>query len=84
MKNKAITDIMLGSDLYVPYMPQDLTAKIDQMIASGKAAALNLNSVSSIVKIVTETGAVQNNDFIKWKTTYYASESLPALPFFIE
>ncbi|MNC36830.1 hypothetical protein D3C75_853730 [compost metagenome] len=84
MKNKAITDIMLSSNLYVPYMPQDLTAKIDQMISSGKAAALNLNSVSSIVKIVTETGAVQNNDFIKWKTNYYANESLPALPFFIE
>ncbi|SDG23337.1 hypothetical protein SAMN04488542_13063 [Fontibacillus panacisegetis] len=84
LKNKAIADIMLGSNLYVSYMPQDLTAKIDQMISSGKATALNLNSVSSIVKVVTETGAVQGNDFIKWKPTYYASESLPALPFFTE
>ncbi|MNI73545.1 hypothetical protein D3C73_1295600 [compost metagenome] len=65
-------------------MPQDLTAKIDYMISSGKATALNLNSVSSIVKVVTETGAVQGNDFIKWKPTYYAGESLPALPFFTE
>ncbi|MNP18704.1 hypothetical protein D3C76_1111960 [compost metagenome] len=84
LKNKAIADIMLGSNLYVSYMPQDLTAKIDQMISSGKATALNLNSVSSIVKVVTETGAVQGNDFIKWKPTYYAGESLPALPFFTE
>ncbi|MNW53668.1 hypothetical protein D3C74_312350 [compost metagenome] len=84
LKNKAISDIMLSSNLYVSYMPQDLTAKIDHMISSGKASALNLNSVSSIVKIVTETGAVQSSDFIKWKSTYYANESLPELPFFSE
>lgn len=84
LKNKAISDIMLSNNLYVSYMPQDLTAKIDQMIASGKAEALNLNSVYGIAQIVTETGAVQNRDFIKWKSTYYANEPLPNLPFFTE
>lgn len=84
LKNKAIADIMLSHNLYVSYMPQDLTAKIDQMIASGKAEALNLSTVYGIAQIVTETGAVNNRDFIKWKSTYYADEFLPNLPFFTE
>ncbi|MEF2964387.1 hypothetical protein V3851_00975 [Paenibacillus sp. M1] len=83
-KNKAVTDIMLNGKLYVSYLPQDMTAKIDQMINSGKASALKLNSVASIVKILTETEAVQSKEFIKWRSTYYASELLPLLPFFGE
>lgn len=83
-KNKAVTDMMLESKLFTAYQPQDLTAKIDQMINSGKASALKLQSVSSIVKIVTETEAVQSKEFLKWKSTYYASEQLPELPFFTE
>ncbi|WP_334077106.1 hypothetical protein [Paenibacillus sanfengchensis] len=81
-KNKAVSDMMQNSRLYVSYLPQDMTAKIDQMIASGKASALKLNSVSSIVKILTETEAVQSKEFMKWKATYYKSEILPELPFF--
>lgn len=83
-KNKAVSDIMLENKLFTAYQPQDLTAKIDQMINSGKASALKLHSVSSIVKIVTETEAVQSKEFMKWKSTYYASEQLPELPFFTE
>lgn len=83
-KNKAVSDIMQNSRLYVSYHPQDMTAKIDQMIASGKASALKLNSVSSIVKILTETEAVQSKEFKKWRATYYKSELLPELPFFME
>lgn len=84
VKNKAVTDIMNTDNLFVSYLPQDMTAKIDQMIYSGKASSLNLHTVSSIVKILTETEAVQSREFIKWKSTYYASEKLPALPFFVE
>ncbi|WP_068785229.1 hypothetical protein [Paenibacillus phocaensis] len=84
VKNKAITDMMVNEQLYVSYLPQDMTAKIDQLIASGKADALNLSSVTSIVKVLTETDAVKNKEFAKWKSTYYASESLPELPFFTE
>lgn len=84
VKNKAITDMMVNEQLYVSYLPQDLTAKIDQLIESGKADALKLTSVASIVKVLTETDAVKNKEFTKWKSTYYASESLPELPFFTE
>lgn len=84
VKNKAITDMMVNDQLYVSYLPQDLTAKIDQLIGSGKADALKLTSVASIVKVLTETDAVKNKEFVKWKSTYYASESLPELPFFAE
>lgn len=83
-KNKAVADMMQNGKLYVSYLPQDMTAKIDQMISSGKASALNLNSVTSIVKILTETEAVQTKEFTKWKSTYYTSERLPELPMFEE
>ncbi|MGG6309623.1 hypothetical protein [Paenibacillus macerans] len=84
VKNKAVTDLMVKDNIYVTYLPQDLTAKIDQMIESGKAEVLQLNSVASIVKVLTETEAVKNKEFTKWKSTYYGSESLPELPFFME
>ncbi|GIO36966.1 hypothetical protein J41TS12_18270 [Paenibacillus antibioticophila] len=83
LKNKAVSDVMLSSKLYVSYQPQDMTAKIDQMINSGKAASLGLSNVSAIVKVLTETEAVQDQEYDKWKTVYYASEHLPALPFFL-
>jgi hypothetical protein len=84
VKNKAVTDMMVNEQLYVSYLPQDFTAKIDQLISSGKADALKLNSIGSIVKILIETDAVKSKEFVKWKSTYYASESLPELPFFAE
>jgi len=83
-KNKAVADIMLKDKMYENYLPQDMTAKIDQMITSGKASSLNLNSVLSVVKILTETEAIQENEFLKWKPAFYKSESLPELPFFFE
>ncbi|MCT2196219.1 hypothetical protein M3G15_13835 [Paenibacillus sp. p3-SID1389] len=84
VKNKAVTDMMVNEQLYVSYLPQDFTAKIDQLISSGKADALKLNSIGSIVKVLIETDAVKSKEFVKWKSTYYASESLPELPFFAE
>lgn len=84
VKNKMVTDIMTNDKLFVSYLPQDLTAKIDQMIQSGKAKSLKLDSVSAIVKVLTETEAVKGKEFSKWKSAYYSSESLPELPFFTE
>lgn len=84
VKNKAVADMMVNEQLYVSYLPQDFTAKIDQLISSGKANALKLNSIGSIVKVLIETDAVKSKEFVKLKSTYYASETLPALPFFAE
>lgn len=84
IKNKAVTDIMLKNTLFVSYLPQDMTAKIDQMIKSGKAESLKLENITSIVKILTETDAIQKQEFVKWRNTYYVGEFLPTLPFFVE
>ncbi|MNJ48060.1 hypothetical protein D3C77_432420 [compost metagenome] len=84
VKNKIVSDMMASSNLYVSYLPQDMTAKIDQMIDSGKASSMKLNSVTSIVKVLMDTDAVQGKEFIRWKSTYYASEFIPELPFFSE
>ncbi|AZK47147.1 hypothetical protein [Paenibacillus lentus] len=84
VKNKIVSDIMTSSNLYVSYLPQDMTAKIDQMIDSGKASSMKLNSLVSIVNVLMDTEAVQGKEFLRWKSTYYASESIPELPFFTE
>lgn len=84
VKNKAVADMMQSEKRYEAYLPQDMTAKIDQMIKSGRAKALNLKTVSSIVKIVTETEAVKGDEFSRFKSSYYASELLPELPIFTE
>ncbi|MNJ41195.1 hypothetical protein D3C77_361130 [compost metagenome] len=76
--------MMANSNLYVSYLPQDMTAKIDQMIDSGKASSMKLNSVTSIVKVLMDTEAVQGKEFLRWKSTYYASEFIPELPIFSE
>lgn len=84
IKNKGVTDIMLKDKLFVSYLPQDMTAKIDQMINSGKADSLKLETIRSIVEVLTETEAIQKKEFVKWRNTYYTNESIPTLPFFIE
>ncbi|GAA0135583.1 hypothetical protein YSY43_24230 [Paenibacillus sp. YSY-4.3] len=84
VKNKIVSDLMASSNLYVSYLPQDMTAKIDQMIDSGKAGSMKLNSVTSIVNVLIDTEAVQGKEFLKWKSTYYATEFLPEVPFFSE
>lgn len=84
IKNKGVTDIMLKDKLFVSYLPQDMTAKIDQMINSGKAESLKLETILSIVEVLTETDAIQKQEFVKWRSKYYTNEVTPALPFFIE
>ncbi|WP_110932462.1 hypothetical protein [Paenibacillus bouchesdurhonensis] len=84
VKNKIVSDMMANSNLYVSYLPQDMTAKIDQMIDSGKASSMKLNSITSIVKVLMDTEAVQGKEFLRWKSTYYATEFIPELPFFSE
>ncbi|GIP58161.1 hypothetical protein J15TS10_19750 [Paenibacillus woosongensis] len=84
VKNKIVSDLMVSSNLYVSYLPQDMTAKIDQMIDSGKAGSMKLNSVNSIVNVLMDTEAVQGKEFLKWKSAYYATEFLPEVPFFSE
>lgn len=84
LKNASIADMMLNRGIYAGYDPQDITAKIDDMIYSGTASSLKLNDVQSSVTLLISTGAVQEQDFIKWREQYYGKETMPQLPFFYE
>ncbi|ETT44130.1 MULTISPECIES: hypothetical protein [unclassified Paenibacillus] len=84
LKNASIADMMLNRGIYAGYDPQDITAKIDDMIYSGTASSLKLNNIQSSVTLLISTGAVQEQDFIKWREQYYGKEIMPQLPFFYE
>ncbi|MBT2288620.1 hypothetical protein J7E73_05610 [Paenibacillus albidus] len=84
LKNVSIADMMLNREIYAGYDPQDVTAKIDDLIYSGTASSLKLTDVQSAVTLLISTGAVQEQDFIKWRDQYYGKETMPQLPFFLE
>lgn len=84
LKNSFIADIMLNRGIFAGFDPQDITAKIDDMIHSGTASALNLSDVQSAVSLLISTGAVQEQDFTKWREQFYSRETIPQLPFFFE
>lgn len=84
LKNATISDMMLNRKIYAGYDPQDLTAKIDDMIYSGTASSLKLTDIQSCLNLLVSTGAVQEQDFIKWREEYYPKELIPQLPFFFE
>lgn len=84
LKNASIAELMVKRGIYAGYDPQDITAKIDDMIYSGTASSLSLKDVQSSVTLLISTGAVQEQDFMKWREQYYGKEIVPQLPFFNE
>lgn len=84
LKNSTVANIMLNRKIYGAYDPQDITAKIDDMIYSGTASSLSLKDVQSSITLLISTGAVQEQDFMKWREQYYGKEVMPQLPFFYE
>ncbi|MGF9713473.1 hypothetical protein [Paenibacillus naphthalenovorans] len=81
MKNEYIAQMMMTSKLFKAFTPQDLTARIDEMLASGQAKNLNLQEIEGIVDVLIATNAVRPGDFLRGKNRY-ANETLPQLPFF--
>jgi hypothetical protein len=84
LKNATIANMMLNRSIYAGYDPQDITAKIDDLIYSGTASSLKLKDVQSATTLLISTGAVQEQDYIKWREQYYGKEITPQLPFFYE
>ncbi|MFF2016356.1 hypothetical protein [Paenibacillus sp. NPDC058177] len=84
LKNATIADMLLNRGIFAGYDPQDITAKVDDMIYSGTASSLKLADVQSSLTLLISTGAVQEQDFIKWREQYYPKETIPQLPFFYE
>ncbi|WP_248925386.1 hypothetical protein [Paenibacillus hamazuiensis] len=82
MKNDYIAAVMLNGKTFKPYTPQDLTAKIDDLIASGQAKKMNYGEVQQAVDVLVATEAVRPGDFIRQKNKLYGNENLPQVPFF--
>jgi hypothetical protein len=82
VKVNVASDYLLKQKLLTEYLPQDLTARIDQFITSGQADKRKVKSFSAIAELLTSTEAVRNGDFIEMKSRFYENEQLPQLPFF--
>jgi hypothetical protein len=82
VKIKVSSDYLLKQKLLTEYLPQDLTARIDQFITSGQADKRKVKSFSAIAELLTSTEAVRSGDFIEMKSRFYENEQLPQLPFF--
>lgn len=82
VKNKVTAHYLTVGRYYSPYLPQDLTARIDQLIASGQTDKMKLKTIGSVAELLTDTDAVRSGDFLRIKPQLYDKELLPQLPFF--
>jgi hypothetical protein len=83
-KNDYIAATMLSQKWFKPFLPQDLTLRVDEFIAGGQANKLNVNDVQQAIELMIDTDAVRAGDFIRGKQKFYSSETLPQLPFFFD
>lgn len=81
-KNDYLSSLMLNAKQFRAFTPQDLSARIDDMIATGQAKKMNLGNVAQIVDMLLATDAVRAGDFLRLRNKYYGNETLPQLPFF--
>jgi hypothetical protein len=82
MKNDYVAQLMVQTKAYKAFTPQDLTVRIDEMIASGQAAKMNLANVQQVMEVLLATDAVRPGDYQRGGSKWYANETLPQLPFF--
>jgi hypothetical protein len=82
VKIKISSDYLSEQLLLSEFLPQDLTARIDQFIKSGQSDKRKVKSFRAIAELLTSTEAVRSGDFIEMKSRFYENEQLPQLPFF--
>lgn len=82
MKNEYVAQQLAAAKTFTAFTPQDLTSRIDEMIASGQAKKLNLTGVNQVIDLLSGTDAVRSGDFLRYKNRLYANETIPQLPFF--
>jgi len=82
LKNAVIANIMLTNKYFEIYNPQDVVIHIDDMISTGKANKLKLNSIQQLADVLINTAAIRANDFINGNIAAYQADKIPQLPFF--
>ncbi|WP_028544221.1 hypothetical protein [Paenibacillus taiwanensis] len=85
-KNKYIADYLYHQGVIKPYLPQDLTARLDQFTkqASRSSAAANKKSVDLTIKQLLSTNSVHAQDYSRVKGKLYQMDNIPLLPMFVE
>lgn len=84
LKNAHIASLLQKGKYFMPYYPQDVTIRIDELIVSGQAKKLNLTEVDKMIEVLMGTGAVRPGDFLNDKGKWYGKETMPQLPFFFQ
>lgn len=82
VKNLVIAEYLAKLDEMNSFYPHDLTSRVDEFIKSGQAGKMKLQTVGSVVELLLSTKAVDFGDFGPNKDQFYASETMPQLPFF--
>lgn len=82
LKNAYLANILKAQRGFQPFTPQDLTARVDEIINNGQAQKRNSTNVTQVVDLLTGTDAVRAGDFYRLKNKWYGSETIPQLPFF--
>lgn len=83
VQNSIVTQAMKDFEIFANYTPQDMTAVITSMVATGKSDTLSLNNVEEAVKLLHHTNAVRSGDFFKYRDAYFVDEIVPELPFYL-
>ncbi|MDK8179445.1 hypothetical protein [Paenibacillus sp. UMB4589-SE434] len=85
-KNKYIADYLLHQGVIKPFLPQDLTARVDEITrqAGRSSTAVNSQSVDHIIKQLLSTNGVHAQDYKRVKGALYKVDSIPMLPMFVE
>lgn len=81
-KNAFIARIMAENGYFEPYLPQDLTLRVDEMILDGRSGALDMTTIAPIADMLVATDAVRSGDFLRKRDKFYKGETLPQLPFY--
>jgi hypothetical protein len=84
LKNFFVSNILKKTKNYASFYPQDLTIRIDEMIANGQAKRMNFTAIEPMIEMLVNTNAVRNGDYLKKRQVFYKNETLPQLPFFYE
>jgi len=81
-KNAFLAKALHSLAAFVPYYPQDMAARIDDLDEAGRIGELQWTDLRSAMSTMLRTGAVRSGDYLESKDKLYRNETLPQLPYF--
>lgn len=83
VKNGIVAQYLMAYNELTPFNPQDMTARVDDFVASGQSSKMKLQTATAIIDLLLNTNAVRGGDFQTHFNKFYQTELLPQLPFFL-